>query len=755
MLLALIVVALTALVSPAPAAAACAGTLGSTSYYSGAPADQWTVPVKASCAVTATSNASWITVVSVTKTSVTLSTARNDTGAFRTGTVTIAGKTYSVQQEAGAAPAPPPPPSCTASLAKPSYYSGAPADVFAVGVTATCPITAQSNAAWIAVQAIGPSSVTLSTANNFNGDFRTGTVTIAGLTFTVNQESTPAPAPACTASLTPTSYYSGAPSDVFSVGVATTCPIAAQSNASWLTVVSVGASSVTLSTATNTTDAFRTGTATIAGLTFTVTQEGQAAPAPTPTPDPTPAPAPTPDPTPAPTPGPTPPSSPDQSPTSYSAITNRVTYAKPALPALGPAGFHFTDPTFGSPLLRVTDATTRPDTVGRSFRVSSNAHLEAWNATSTMFYVMSSDGSSIPFAFDQASMTASRIAAGGPSGGLTFAFYNEPQFSMTDANVIYGAGGANARSIMKYDFSTNAYATVLDLDTTVSGLSGYVGGLGTGGTPAEHLMTFYGGDSQDAHFYLLWAPLANLGSRKIVNTVDSTVNGQATNIPLNFHIHGASIDKSGRYVVIYPTGPDLAAPRAAAHMYLWDTLTDTFTALTTDADHAGGHDADGFGYAVNHDCCTSSDWDGAQWQIRSLATPTATSDLIAPVLTPKEVYLDEHTTWNNARPDALVPVIASMYHNGTVTTPWRAWDDEIIGIDTAGGTGLVYRFAHHRSDSASDSDPTQAYFWYEPIANVSPNGQFVLFTSNWEKTLGLDAAEGVHRTDAFIVRLAQ
>jgi hypothetical protein len=742
-LLALIFVALTALVSASPAAAACVGTLGSTSYYSGAPADQWAVTVKASCAVTATSNASWITVVSVTKTSVTLSTARNSTGAFRTGTVTIAGKTYTVTQEPAAAPAPP---SCTASLAKPSYYSGAPADVFSVGVSTNCPITAQPNVSWIAVQAIGPSSVTLSTANNFGGDFRTGTVTISGLTFTVNQESTPAPAPVCTASLTPTSYYSGAPADVFSVGVTTNCAIAAQSNAAWLTVVSVGASSVTLSTDLNSTDAFRTGTATIAGLTLTVTQEGQAAPAP--------APAPTPDPTPAPTPGPTPTPSPDQAPTSYTAMTDRVTYTKPALPALGPAGFHFADPTFGSALLRVTDATTRPDTVGRSFRVASNAHLSAWNATTTKFYVMSSDGTSIPYAFDQATMTASRIApAGSSSGGMTFAFYNEPQFSVNNPNVIYGAGGANARTIMQYDFASSAYAPVLDLDTTVSGLSGYVGGLGTGGTP-EHLMTFYGGDSQDAHFYVLWAPLGNLSSRKIVNTVDSTVNGSATNIPLTFHIHSAAIDKSGRYVFIYPTGPDLGAPRNAAHVYLWDTLTDTFVALPAAA-LSSGHDSPGFGYSVNQDCCTSSSWDAAQFQIRSLANPTVTSDLIAPVLTPKEVYLDEHTTWNNARPDVLVPVIASTYHNGTITTPWRAWDDEIIGIDTTGGTGLVYRFAHHRSDSASDSDPTQPYFWYEPIANVSPNGKFVLFTSNWEKTLGMDAAEGVHRQDVFIVRLAQ
>jgi len=168
----------------------------------------------------------------------------------------------------------------------------------------------------------------------------------------------------------------------------------------------------------------------------------------------------------------------------------------------------------------------------------------------------------------------------------------------------------------------------------------------------------------------------------------------------------------------------------------------------------GGHDAAGYGYSVNHDCCTSSTWDGMQFQFRYLANPGATADLISPVLTPKEIYIDDHTTWNNARPDALVPVISSTYRYGNNTAAWRAWDDEIIGIDTTGGMGgVVYRFAHHRSDSGSDADPTTPYFWYEPIANVSPDGRWVLFTSNWEKTLGRDSAEGTARQDVFLVRL--
>jgi hypothetical protein len=353
---------------------------------------------------------------------------------------------------------------------------------------------------------------------------------------------------------------------------------------------------------------------------------------------------------------------PGVSPTAYSAISDRLARPKPPVPTLGPAGFKLTDPTFGSRILRVTDGATRPGLPNRSFRVSSNAHLSVWNLTSTMFYVISNDGSVIPYRFDAATMTASRIqpTASG-DGGLTLAYYVEPHFSMLNPDVIYGVSNAatNLRTITQYDFSTGAYTTVLDLDTLVGGLSGtYVGAMMTGGTAAENMVLFFGGGSQDAHYYLLWAPMGNLGARKLINTVASTINGRTTATPLNFHIHSASIDRSGRYVFIYPTAPDLGAPRNAAQVYLWDTQNDTITALTA-AMHSGGHDSYGFGYSVNQDCCTSTTWDAMQWQFRSLADPTHTNDMISPVLSPTEIYLDDHTSWSNARPDAMVPFISS------------------------------------------------------------------------------------------------
>src|SRR5712692_11896426 len=48
-------------------------------------------------------------------------------------------------------------------------------------------------------------------------------------------------------------------------------------------------------------------------------------------------------------------------PLTYQAVTDRNPRPKPALPVLGAAGSIITDPTFGSRILRITDANTEPD----------------------------------------------------------------------------------------------------------------------------------------------------------------------------------------------------------------------------------------------------------------------------------------------------------------------------------------------------------------------------------------------------------
>jgi BACON domain-containing protein len=150
-----------------------------------------------------------------------------------------------------------------------------------VTVTAAtgCTWTSTSNAAWITITAgasgSGNGSVGYSVAANTGTTSRTGTLTIAGQTFTVTQPGAP-----CTFTISPTSSNlttSAATTGTVNVTAGSGCSWTATSNAtSWITI-SAGASgsgngSVSYSVAANTATTSRTGTMTIGGQTFTVTQ---------------------------------------------------------------------------------------------------------------------------------------------------------------------------------------------------------------------------------------------------------------------------------------------------------------------------------------------------------------------------------------------------------------------------------------------------------------------------------------------------
>ncbi len=133
-------------------------------------------------------NDSWITVTSGGSGSgngtVNFSVAVN-TGSARTGTMIVAGRVFTVTQDA---------PACTYSISPTSANYTSASGTGSVNVTAGagCAWTAVSNAAWITITAgasgSGNGLVNYSVAAN-TGATRNGTMTIAGLTFTVTQSS--------------------------------------------------------------------------------------------------------------------------------------------------------------------------------------------------------------------------------------------------------------------------------------------------------------------------------------------------------------------------------------------------------------------------------------------------------------------------------------------------------------------------------------------------------------------------------------
>jgi len=235
-----------------------------------------TVTASSGCSRPATSNATWITVTSGATGSgngtVTLNVAAN-TGGARSGTVTIGGQTFTVNQAAATQ-------TCAVSINPTSQSVGA-AGITGLSVTVTAPSgcsrPATSNATWITVtngaSGSGNGTVTLTVAAN-TGAARTGTVTIGGQTFTVNQA---AAAPTCTYSINPTSMTvgdDGAKGLTVTISTGAGCQWTASENAGWLDIKSAksgtGSGSVTFDVGSH--NSTRTGTLTIAGQTFTVTQ---------------------------------------------------------------------------------------------------------------------------------------------------------------------------------------------------------------------------------------------------------------------------------------------------------------------------------------------------------------------------------------------------------------------------------------------------------------------------------------------------
>lgn len=243
---------------------------GSQNVASGGGAVSVSVTAPGGCAWTAVSNAPWITISSGSTGSgngtVQLSVAANSDGERR-GTVTIAGQTYTVVQGNG----------CAFSLSPTSQTvpAGGATASFGVNTTASCAWTAVANAGWISVTSgasgNGPGTVQFSAAAN-PGAARSGTITAAGQTFTVSQES------GCSAVVAPDTLAAPAAggSQMISISTAADCTWTAASNVPWIAIAmpasGSGNGAVRLDIQANT-DAARSGTATVAGKVVTVNQD--------------------------------------------------------------------------------------------------------------------------------------------------------------------------------------------------------------------------------------------------------------------------------------------------------------------------------------------------------------------------------------------------------------------------------------------------------------------------------------------------
>jgi hypothetical protein len=232
------------------------------------------------CDWTATTGDSWITVTAGATGSgpgsVSYQVDANPEPDGRTGTITVATQTFTIQQAGTAG-------GCSYSIspATASYPAAGGSGAVSVATDAGCDWSAASSDGWIVITAgasgSGSGSVTYDVQANPAGQ-RTGSITIAGQVHTVVQDG----AGGCSYSISPLSQWFSAGGGNGSVEVATDedCEWTAESNNPlWLSVtdigLGVGPGTVDYRVEPNQGDS-RVGTLTIAGLEFRVEQEGRA-----------------------------------------------------------------------------------------------------------------------------------------------------------------------------------------------------------------------------------------------------------------------------------------------------------------------------------------------------------------------------------------------------------------------------------------------------------------------------------------------
>jgi hypothetical protein len=189
----------------------------------------------------------------------------------------------------------------------------------------------------------------------------------------------------------------------------------------------------------------------------------------------------------------------------HPTITDRLVRPKPPTPILGPAGFTFRDSTFGSRLVRVTDANTRSDVAGLSFRTPAASPQRAWNSASDRYYVTSTDGSYWSYRWD--GTTATRDPDQIPLSG-------DVSFSRTNPTLVYGRSRTlgqvrDRRAISSYDLVTKQETLVLDPDVLIPGLAaeGDTYSANVFSTDTSIVMSF-GGTGNDYTHFVVSLPLA-------------------------------------------------------------------------------------------------------------------------------------------------------------------------------------------------------------------------------------------------------
>jgi hypothetical protein len=360
--------------------------------------------------------------------------------------------------------------------------------------------------------------------------------------------------------------------------------------------------------------------------------------------------------------------------------TDRRVYPEPSLPRLPAAGSVFTDPTFNTQIMRVTDERDGP---------SNGTYYSYWptfNCDSTRLLVKKDGGDAAIYNFDPQNFRrgATQPFPHLPDGGSLIT--EGAIWSASDPNILYGVQAGRPR-LWALKVATRTYTLIRDFSEELDA-GDYLWQMSM--SDDANVFAFTRKNSSGAMVgYVVWQRLSN----KVLNVGDTGFNE-------------VRLDKTGRYLTIPLNGPD----DHGKSFYVRDLQTGTVTGLTDGKpDYSPGHADVGSGMLIG--------WD--RWDNRLLYRTLSDPHKFRSVLDlGSDWTMNMHVSLTSANEDW---VLISFYSYRSRPQA-GAFHDELVLVKTD-GSQAVRRLLHHRSVSKD--------YWDIPKANLSRDGRFVAFTSNW------------------------
>jgi hypothetical protein len=380
----------------------------------------------------------------------------------------------------------------------------------------------------------------------------------------------------------------------------------------------------------------------------------------------------------------------------------------PPPPTLTTAGQVIHDPNDAPStlLMRVTDANTFPGGA-----INSYSYYPTFNSNSTKIILGGLNGGSYLYDFNPNTFTlgAKRNLFLSRAPDNSILDWQDAIWSSTDPNVIYAHPNIGTK-LWAYNVSSNSYALVKDFSVVAGTPSA------TGNTNPYLWQMSKSKDDNTFGFSIRYNDNNSYAYTGYIAWNKPTNTFLVNNAKPAQGLDEVQVDKSGRYLVVKTEAQGLNALRAQIIDMQNHTTTNMLDGVST-----VGHSDNGTGKLV-----TADNWQNSI-VLRNLANPTVGTTLVS-----------MGNDWTNANHISMLAndeskVLISYF--GSTNGSWPG-DSRLVWVNTD-GSGTMTPLAYHYS--------VYHDYYDSPRADISADGRFIAFTSNWGDS---------GRLDTFILQIA-